>query len=140
MESVYRTAMITLSETSFGFNPCLKELMNHKEITNAISIPRRGARTINDTVFITGSGFTLVKPAWAMAAPAKPPISVCEDEEGIPYHQVSRFQDIAATNPEMITGSVMNSSFTVLAIVFATPWSLNIKKATKLKKAAQTTA
>jgi hypothetical protein len=31
-------------------------------------------------------------------------------------------------------------SFTVFAMVFATPWSLKIKKAAKLKKAAHTTA
>ena len=47
--------------------------------------------------------------ACAIAAPAKPPISVCEEEEGIPYHQVSRFQEIAASKPENITGNVMKS-------------------------------
>ena len=47
--------------------------------------------------------------ACAIAAPAKPPIRVCEEEEGIPYHQVSRFQNMAASNPEKITGKVIKS-------------------------------
>ena len=47
--------------------------------------------------------------ACAIAAPAKPPISVCEEEEGIPYHQVSKFQKMAAIKPEKITGKVMKS-------------------------------
>ena len=47
--------------------------------------------------------------ACAIAAPAKPPIKVCEEEEGIPYHQVSKFQKIAAIKPEKITGKVIKS-------------------------------
>ena len=87
-----------------------------------------------------GSGFTELKPAWAMAAPAKPPISAWEDEEGIPNHQVNKFHIMAATRPEKTTGNVMNSCFTVLAIVLATPCSLKIKKAVKLNNAAHITA
>lgn len=45
----------------------------------------------------------LVNPECATAAPAKPPINVCEDDEGIPYHQVSKFQQIAAIIPESTT-------------------------------------
>jgi hypothetical protein len=75
-----------------------------------------------------------------MAAPAKPPINVCEELEGMPNHQVIRFHNIAATKPDSITGRVIKLSCTVLAIVLATPWSLKIKKATKLKKAAHITA
>ena len=58
----------------------------------------------------------------------------------MPYHQVSRFQKIAAIKPDKITGNVINSLLTVLLIVFATAWSLKIKYATTLKIAAQTTA
>lgn len=29
-----------------------------------------------------------------MAAPANPPIRVCEEEDGIPFHQVTRFDDM----------------------------------------------
>src|ERR1043165_2207984 len=102
------------SEKSLGPIPFLNELINHTEITNAMIIPTSGARKIKLTVLITGSEFTEAKlPACAIAAPANPPISVCEEDEGIPSHQVSRFHMIAATNPENITGSVMKSGLTV---------------------------
>ena len=42
-----------------------------------------------------------------MAAPAKPPISVCEEEEGIPFHQVNRFQAMAAITPARMIGKGM---------------------------------
>ena len=69
----------------------------------------------------------LVIMAWAMAAPANPPIRVWEDDEGIPYHQVSRFQKMAAIKPARITFSVMNSLLTVLLMVLATAWSWKMK-------------
>ena len=43
----------------------------------------------------------LPKPECAIAAPANPPISVCDEEDGIPYHHVNRFQQIAAILPGM---------------------------------------
>ena len=103
-------------------------------------IPKTGAININPAIRNIGVEFTELNPACAMAAPAKPPISVCEEEEGIPNHQVNKFQIMAATSPEKTTGKVIKSVFTVLAIVLATPCSLKIKKAAKLKKAAHTTA
>ena len=56
-----------------------------------------------------------------MAAPANPPIKVCEDDEGIPKRQVSRFQAIAARTPERMMGRVMNSSITTFETVLAIP-------------------
>ena len=58
----------------------------------------------------------------------------------MPYHQVSKFQKIAANKPEKITGRVIKSLYTVLLIEFATAWSLKIQKANTLKNAAQSTA
>lgn len=63
----------------------------------------------------------------------------------MPYHQVMRFHAMAAKSPEKIIGNgsisgEVNLSCTVLAMVFATLWSLKMKKATKLKSAAQMTA
>ena len=46
-----------------------------------------------------------------MAAPANPPISVCEEDEGMPNHQVARFHIIAATMPEKITGNGMCGTY-----------------------------
>ena len=108
---------------------------------NATTRPTNGARKINATVFSTGADSIAVKvPACVIAAPAKPPINVWDDEDGIPNHHVRRFQAIAAINPEKMTGKVIKSVLTVFAMVFATPWSLNIKKAKKLNKAAHNTA
>lgn len=45
-----------------------------------------------------------------MAAPANPPISVWDEEEGIPLHQVHRFQMMAAITPDKMTGKVMYCS------------------------------
>ena len=79
-----------------------------------------------------------------MAAPANPPIKVWEEEDGMPDHQVAKFQIMAATTPAKITGNVIYCSNTVLDTVFAIPKSLMMyfamKNATKLKNAAQSTA
>ena len=80
-----------------------------------INIPISGARKMNkiiSVIFFTSTILLIaIKPfvinAWQMAAPAKPPMSVCDEEEGMPYHQVSKFQKIAAINPESITGRVI---------------------------------
>ena len=83
-----------------------------------MTIPMMGAKKINKIVFKMVSLSTilaqeksmpLIINACAMAAPAKPPIKVCEEEEGIPYHQVSKFQKIAANKPEKMTGKVIKS-------------------------------
>ena len=79
-----------------------------------------------------------------MAAPANPPIRVCDEEDGIPFHQVIKFHAMAAITPDKIIGRVINSSTTVLDTVLAIPnppiMYLAIKNATKLKKAAHKTA
>ena len=83
-------------------------------------------------------------PACAIAAPMNPPNKVCEELDGIPNHQVSRFQAMAPINPEKITSRLMNSAFTELAMVFPILNSpmiyFEIKKAAKLNSAAQSTA
>src|SRR5882757_5302489 len=79
-----------------------------------------------------------------MAAPIKPPIRVCEELDGMPNHQVSKFQAMAPIRPEKITSSVIKSLFTELAIVFPILNSpiryLEMKNAAKLNKAAHRTA
>ncbi|MNR57033.1 hypothetical protein D3C85_1777300 [compost metagenome] len=62
--------------------------------------------------------------ALAIPAPAKPPIRVCDELEGIPNHQVNKFHVMAAKRPARITSRVMKFSTTVLAIVLATLWSV----------------
>src|ERR1700681_824071 len=79
-----------------------------------------------------------------MAAPMNPPRRVWDELEGIPNHQVSRFQAIAPINPEKITSIVIKSLLTELAIVFPILNSpiryFEMKNAAKLNKAAQSTA
>ena len=45
------------------------------------------------------------QPNAAKNAPANPPIKVCEDEDGIPYHQVIKFHATADINPARIIES-----------------------------------
>ena len=126
-----KTPINTNNAIIFGIHPLLKEWINHREMINAIIIPIIGASKINDIVLKIGSELMAENPPYAMAAPAKAPISACDEDEGIPNHQVNKFQKIADSNPEKITSNiscpVTISGFTVLAIVLATPWSLKIK-------------
>jgi hypothetical protein len=69
-----------------------------------------GARKINAAILAITSTLGAAKPACAIAAPAKPPISVCDELEGIPNHQVKRFQKIAANKPAKITDRLIYSS------------------------------
>ena len=109
-------------EIILGIGPFLKEFKNQREIIYAVIIPIKGAIKINPMVLSTGSfQFTECMPACAIAAPANPPINVCEEDEGIPSHHVNRFHKIDAISPEQTTGSVINSCLTVLATLLATP-------------------
>src|SRR5437660_7603963 len=60
-------------------------------------------------------------PAAASIAPITPPISACDELDGIPKNQVSRFQTIAPIRPAATTVSVTSLVSTrPLAIVAAT--------------------
>ena len=79
-------------------------------------------------------------PALATAAPAKPPISAWDELVGSPQAHVIRSQTIAPISPARIThSSTTFVSTTPLPTVLATP-TPKPKAATKLKKAAHTTA
>src|ERR1700676_5394779 len=79
-----------------------------------------------------------------MAAPMNPPRRVWDELEGMPNHQVSRFQAIAPMSPEKMTSSVIKRKLTELAIVLPILNSpiryFEIKNAAKLNSAAQSTA
>ena len=86
------------------------------------------------------AGTRLPGPARATAAPASPPMSACEELDGIPPYQVIRFHVIAPISAARITSASTLSGRTMpLPIVRAT-LTPNPKAATKLKNAAQTTA
>jgi len=80
-----------------------------------------GARTINAAILKITLELMASHPHAIIAAPAKPPMRVCEEDDGSPHHHVNRFQVIAAHIPEKIMGSVMYCSRTVLETVLAIP-------------------
>jgi hypothetical protein len=133
------------NETNFIAIPFLNEFKNQMEIRYDIIIPANGATTMNMAVAMMIPELIAPQPNAARKAPENPPINVCEDEDGIPYHHVIRFQVTALSNPAKIMGSgcmalAMYASFTDLAMVVATLWSLKMKNAAKLNNAAQSTA
>src|SRR3954471_19393104 len=78
-------------------------------------------------------------PACASIAPTTPPIKACEELDGRPAHQVTRFQTIAPTRPAKITVNVISPESTMpLAIVAATCSERNAP--TKFRIAAPPTA
>ena len=81
-----------------------------------------------------------VRPAFIIPAPANPPIKACELLEGIPNHQVSRFQQIAPINAPKITAASTTSAATMPVPTVCATWSPKNKNAMKLKNAAQITA
>ena len=107
-------------------------------------MPMKGAKKMKAAIFSIISSWMEPHPLAMIADPAKPPISVWEDEEGIPFHHVNKFQAMAANTPAKIMGKVMYSSITVFDTVLAMPKPpityLAIKKATKLNAAAHSTA
>jgi hypothetical protein len=103
-------------------------------------MPIIGAMKIKTIILMTDDANTAVNPALVMAAPTSPPIIVCEELDGIPNHQVARFQIMAAVKPLPITvRSTTYGSIIPFPMVFAT-WRPSTRNATKLKNAAQTTA
>ena len=79
-------------------------------------------------------------PLFAIAAPARPPISACDELEGMPHHHVIRSQAIAPTSAANTTAvSTIDGSTMPFPIVVATCRPKN-KNAMKLKNAAHTTA
>src|SRR5919109_1353988 len=103
------------------------------------SMPSSGDSAMNRMVFCRLPAFSTPKPALATPAPAKPPMRACDEEVGSPSHQVVKFQAMAPTSPAKTTASLTTSGSTVLPTVLATcVWKT--RKATKLNRAAQTTA
>src|SRR5262245_42159903 len=92
------------------------------------------------TVLLTPVQTIELKPALARPAPISPPIRACELLEGIPAHQVTRFQTIAAVSAAQMTRGVTTAgSMMPVPSVCATCRPKN-RKAVKLKNAAPKTA
>src|SRR5689334_7894892 len=85
------------------------------------SAPRTGETTMKAAVLPKNDpSSTETRLAFVTAAPAKPPRSACDDDDGRPHHHVSRFQMIAPRSAERRTLGVTNAGSTPFAIFFAT--------------------
>src|ERR1700729_2218914 len=105
--------------------------------TSASRNPTSGDSTIASNVFDSPLQTAADSPALAMPPPTNPPISACEEDDGMPNPQVIRFQTMAPTRAAKITCvSMMLGSTMPVPMVRAT-LSPNTVKATKLKNAAQ---
>src|SRR5665647_1679817 len=85
--------------------------------------PITGESTIGMTILFITPLQSTVAPA-ASDAPTIPPNRACDDEDGRPFHQVSRFHDVAPTRaeptmsrPMVPDGGSMMPLPTVLAIL-----------------------
>src|SRR5204863_4908609 len=108
--------------------------------TKPMVMPTSGAMTMKTPILMSPPGTSEPKPALITAAPAKPPMRACDDDVGRPQYHVIRAQKMAPARPARITHwSTMAGSTTPLPTVVAT-WTPKPKAATKLKKAAHTTA
>src|SRR5215216_6307118 len=100
---------------------------------NPRAMPNSGDSGMNKMVFSRLLASRTPKPPLAIPAPAKPPISACDEEVGRPSHQVRKFQATAPTSPAKTTASLTTDGSTVLPTVLATAvW--------KTRKATKTTA
>src|ERR1035437_11071362 len=79
-------------------------------------------------------------PAFPTAAPAKPPISACDELDGMPQYHVMRFQVIAPSSPARITLGVTISCTTNPLLTALATAVLPRKTAAQLNVAAQMTA
>src|SRR5882724_486848 len=102
--------------------------------------PITGASTMKTPILISPAPMSDPNPAFATAAPANPPINACDELVGNPQYHVIRSQTMAPTSPaRIIHWSTTFASTTPLPTVLAT-CTPKPKAATKLKKAAHTTA
>ncbi len=79
-------------------------------------------------------------PTLAIAAPAYPPMSACEELVGRPRYQVIRSQMIAPARPAKITEKVTTRMSIIPRPTVDATAVPNMNAATKLKNAAQMTA
>ena len=68
-----------------------------------------GESTMKATIFAMPESTSPCEPQRREQAPISPPASACEDDEGSPHHQVSRFQTMAPISAAKITASTITS-------------------------------
>ena len=89
-------------------------LYNRRVARPAARPATTGATTAGSTIFdITTEKFTPEAPAPISTAPIRPPNSACEELDGSPSSQVTRFHRIAPTSPAKIIVGVTTASLTI---------------------------
>src|SRR6185436_1473986 len=105
-----------------------------------MTMPSTGATKMNRPILTRPHTPRPLVPALLRAAPAKPATRAWLLLVGSPAHQVSRSHTIAPRRPAVTTGSVIASGCTTPRPIVLATWVSKMRKATKLKKAAQITA
>ncbi len=83
---------------------------------------------------------TAFVPTAAIIAPSTPPISACDDDDGMLKYQVTRFQMIAPTRPAKTIGTVTRFCSTMPeAIVAATETEMNAPAKLRIEASATAT-
>ena len=126
--------------STFSGDACRKTLATSTISSAPSRKPSTGETKMKITVFQMPAGISEPVPALAMTAPTMPPISACDELDGMPNHQVTTFQAIAPISaPKTTWWSTTPGSAIPLPTVAATlRWKMKI--ATTLKKAAKTIA
>ena len=69
-------------------------------------MPKMGDKKRAMVTFISPEGLMASMPELTMTAPTKPPMSACDELDGMPNHQVTMFQITADIMAAMMTGMV----------------------------------
>src|SRR5262245_59235135 len=111
-----------------------------KVVSPATTPARIGAITAGiSTLDVSSLNSTADVPTAAIVEPTIPPMRACDDEDGTPNHQVTRFQVLPPTSPAKITVVVMAPASTIpFATVAATLIEMNAP--TKFRAPAMPTA
>src|SRR5581483_52432 len=102
--------------------------------------PNVGDSTMKITTLINPAGIKAPVPALATAEPTRPPIKACEEDDGMPKYQVTKFQNTAPNSaPKTTYWSTISAWMVSLPTVAATV-SGKMMTAMKLNNAAMATA
>src|SRR5262249_35866009 len=107
---------------------------------NPTASPMSGAKIMNTPILIRPGATSDPKPAFTTAAPAKPPISACDDDVGRPQYHVMTSHTMAPASPARMTHSSTTAGTTTPLPTVVATCTPKPNAATKLKKPAHTTA
>src|SRR3989338_9285248 len=95
--------------------------------------PNSGDRMMATEVLISPLAMIALQPALASAAPPSPPTSACDEEEGMPNHQVMTFHEMAPHSAPKITALSMMAGDTMPEPTVWATCSPKNRKAMRLK-------